>query len=72
MYLFSVKRYLQKLSLYQPNIVKVCQKTVKNIHYNINFIKLNNKIFQNCPQKSINYAVIKKTKNAVVATINIS
>ncbi|WP_337136340.1 sugar phosphate nucleotidyltransferase, partial [Staphylococcus aureus] len=27
MYLFSVERYLQELSLYRPDIVKVCQET---------------------------------------------
>lgn len=71
MYLFSVERYLQELSLYRPDIVKVCQETVKNIHYDMDFIRLDDKIFRNCPQESIDYAVMEKTKDAVVATMDI-
>ncbi|EHC4313180.1 cupin domain-containing protein, partial [Escherichia coli] len=52
-------------------IVKVCQETVKNIHYDMDFIRLDDKIFRNCPQESIDYAVMEKTKDAVVATMDI-
>ncbi len=71
MYLFSIERYLQELSLYRPDIVKVCLETVKNIHYDMDFIRLDDKIFRNCPQESIDYAVMEKTKDAVVATMDI-
>ncbi|EFD1057954.1 mannose-1-phosphate guanylyltransferase/mannose-6-phosphate isomerase [Escherichia coli] len=71
MYLFSVERYLQELALYRPDIVKVCQETVNNIHYDMDFIRLDEKIFRNCPEDSIDYAVMEKTKDAVVATMDI-
>lgn len=65
-FLFQAKKFLIELQRYQPEIYKICEASVTSTKSDNEFIRINSKEFENCPNMSIDYAVMEKTKDAVV------
>ena len=70
MFMFKASRYLEELKLYQPEIYSFCKKAVDNIDKSIDFYRLDEDIFTQCPSESIDYAVMEKTQDAVVVSLD--
>ena len=69
MFLFKASRYLEELEKYHPNILEVCGKSLPKFN-NKEFIFINEKSFSECPNISIDYAVMEKTTSAAVLSLD--
>ncbi|ELS1887357.1 TPA: mannose-1-phosphate guanylyltransferase/mannose-6-phosphate isomerase [Raoultella planticola] len=72
MFLFSAKRYLQELGSFRPDILEACQRAITCIKVDTvqDFIRIDLEAFSACPDESIDYAVMEKTKDAVVIPLD--
>ena len=66
MFLFKAGRFLQELEAHRPDIAIACEKAVGAISPDLDFIRVDTEAFTACPEDSIDYAVMEKTKDAVV------
>ena len=65
-FIFKASIYLRELKRFEPEIYKACIKSTDSLFIDSDFIRINNSEFIKCPQKSIDYAVMEKTNDAVV------
>jgi len=65
-FIFKASSYLEELEKYEPEIFNICKQSYKKATKDLDFIRLDNKEFQKCENKSIDYAVMEKTKNGMV------
>lgn len=59
MFLFKASRYLQELKKYQPEMLDICQQSIDTAHKDLDFIRIDDNIFGQCPSESIDYAVME-------------
>ena len=69
-FLFRASVYLRELEKFEPEIYTACKKSSKSVNIDSDFVRLDNIHFRKCPSKSIDYAVMEKTNNAVVVPFN--
>ena len=69
-FLFRASVYLRELEKFEPEIYIACNKSSKSVNIDSDFVRLDNIHFRKCPSKSIDYAVMEKTNNAVVVPFN--
>jgi mannose-1-phosphate guanylyltransferase len=69
-FMFKASTYLNELKKYAPEILNVCKKAYSKDFKDFDFIRLNIEEFANCPDKSIDYAVMEKTEIAVVVPLD--
>jgi mannose-1-phosphate guanylyltransferase len=70
MFLFKASRYLEELDKHYPEILKACELAMQGAHDDLDFIRLDEASFTACPDESIDYAVMEKTKDAVVVPMD--
>ncbi|AKK84056.1 mannose-1-phosphate guanylyltransferase/mannose-6-phosphate isomerase [Klebsiella aerogenes] len=72
MFLFRATRYLEELSKFRPDIYSSCQLAMKELQPDSieEFIRIDNNVFVNCPDESVDYAVMEKTSSAVVVPLD--
>jgi mannose-1-phosphate guanylyltransferase/mannose-6-phosphate isomerase len=70
MFMFRASRYLQELERFAPEIAKVCRSAFDSARSDLDFIRVDAKIFAQCPSDSIDYAVMEKTSDAVVVPLD--
>ncbi len=70
MFLFRASRYLAELKQFRPDIYDACQQAMNAIEPDLDFIRVNKEAFIQCPDDSIDYAVMEKTADAVVVPMN--
>ena len=70
MFAFKAENYLKELKTHRPDIYNVCQQATEQLDNDLDFIRINNKIFHTCPEESIDYAVMEKTADAVVVPMD--
>lgn len=70
MFLFRVDRLLDELALCQPEVVQQCQLALADAQQDLDFIRLHSNAFADCPSISIDYALMEKTKDAVVVRLD--
>lgn len=71
MFLFRVDRLLDELALYQPEVLQQCQLALAHpTSQDLDFIRLDSNAFASCPSISIDYALMEKTKDAVVVPLD--
>ncbi|XTZ39539.1 mannose-1-phosphate guanylyltransferase/mannose-6-phosphate isomerase [Salmonella enterica] len=66
MFMFRAKKYLSELEKYRPDIFEACYQAVQTANNSYDFISIPYDIFHQCPDESIDYAVMEKTSDAVV------
>ncbi|HEC5276932.1 TPA: mannose-1-phosphate guanylyltransferase/mannose-6-phosphate isomerase [Enterobacter cloacae] len=69
-FMFKASVFLKELQKYRPDILDVCKNTLQNSHVDLDFIRLDQVVFNDCPEDSIDYAVMEKTKDAVVIPLD--
>ncbi|PMG43337.1 mannose-1-phosphate guanylyltransferase/mannose-6-phosphate isomerase [Shewanella sp. 10N.286.52.B9] len=70
MFLFKASVYLQELKLYSPDIFAACEAAMVNTTHDVDFIRVDEVAFITSPEDSIDYAVMEKTKHAVVVPMD--
>ena len=70
MFLFKASVYLDNLKQYRPDIFAACELAMENIDPDLDFIRVNKEAFLQCPDDSIDYAVMEKTDSAVVIPLD--
>lgn len=70
MFLFKASAFLAELKLHCPDIYHTCEAAMANTTKDLDFIRVNKQAFENCPDDSIDYAVMEKTQNAVVVPMD--
>lgn len=70
MFMFNASKYLCELQKFNPSIVEICRKSLKNESNDFEFIRIDKKEFTKCPNLSIDYAVMEKTSDAKVVPLD--
>ncbi|HCG7972816.1 TPA: mannose-1-phosphate guanylyltransferase/mannose-6-phosphate isomerase [Vibrio parahaemolyticus] len=72
MFLFKASEFLVELERYSPEILQACKLAMDESRKDLDFIRLNSQAFLACPDDSIDYAVMEKTKRAAVVPMDAS
>lgn len=70
MFLFRASVYLEELERLQPEVLSACRQALASEHPDLDFIRLDEQAFQASPDISIDYAVMEKTKRAVMVPLD--
>lgn len=70
MFLFKASRYLAELKAHRPDILKACKLAMQGARSDLDFIRLDEDKFSECPDDSIDYAVMEKTQDALVVPMD--
>jgi mannose-1-phosphate guanylyltransferase len=70
MFLFGARTYLQELQKHRPDILAICQAALDDASEDLHFTRVNESVFAECPEDSIDYAVMEKTDNAAVVALD--
>lgn len=66
MFLFKASTVLAELKLHRPDIYDACDRALSDVSSDLDFIRIDSEAFDACPDDSIDYAVMERTKDAVV------
>ena len=69
-FVFKASRYLEELQQYRPDIYQACQAAMQQQTPDLDFIRIDEAAFANCPSESIDYAVMEQTDAAVVIPLS--
>ena len=70
MFMFKASTYLNELKLNSPDIYASCEIAIQQATTDMDFIRISKELFEECPDDSIDYAVMEKTENAVVIPLD--
>jgi mannose-1-phosphate guanylyltransferase len=70
MFMFKASHYLEELEKYSPQILTVCSEAYKSNIKDLDFTRISAEIFQQCPDDSVDYALMEHTKDAVVVPLD--
>jgi len=70
MFLFGARSYLKELQKHRPDILAICQAALDDASEDLHFTRVNESVFAECPEDSIDYAVMEKTDNAAVVSLD--
>jgi len=71
MFMFGARRYLKELEKFRPDILKASRDSWEARDQDLDFCRLGEQAFINCPSDSIDYAVMEKTRDATVVEADI-
>ncbi len=69
MFLLRADRYLEELGQFEPEMVEACRRAVEGARVDTDFVRLQRQAFEACPSNSIDYAVMERTRRAVVVPL---
>ena len=69
-FLFKASKYLEELKNFRPDIYEACQSSAVNMKKDLDFMRIDKAKFESCPSESADYAVMEKTKDAVVMPLD--
>ncbi|MFI2812955.1 MULTISPECIES: mannose-1-phosphate guanylyltransferase/mannose-6-phosphate isomerase [unclassified Microbulbifer] len=70
MFLFRARRYIEELQAHRPDILSACERAMASAHVDVDFVRPDRAAFLECPDESIDYAVMEKTRDAVVVPMD--
>ena len=70
MFIFKASKYLEELERYRPDIYNICKSATIKTELDIDFLRVDKDIFEECPGESIDFAVMEKTTEAVVVPMD--
>ena len=70
MFMFKATKYIAEVSKYSKPTLDICKSAMEGKENYYEFIKLKESVFNKCPNISIDYAVMEKTKEAMVVPLN--
>ena len=66
MFSFKASTFIEELGTHEPKILKICKKAIKTLKKKSIFNSYDKVIFSKCPNKSIDHAIMEKTKKALM------
>jgi len=69
-FMFKASVFLEELKQHEPQIYSSCVKSFNKINRDLDFIRINKEEFFKCPSKSVDYAIMEKTDDAMVVPFN--
>ena len=70
MFLFGARRYLEELAKHAPDIAAVCERASASAVRDKDFTRVDEAIFASCRSDSVDYAVMEKTRDAVMTPLD--
>jgi mannose-1-phosphate guanylyltransferase/mannose-1-phosphate guanylyltransferase/mannose-6-phosphate isomerase len=70
MFLFRADAYLDALAKYQPEVLQACKQALLEISHDADFVRIGEEAFSQCPDISVDYAVMELTDNAAVVPLD--
>jgi len=70
MFVFKASRYLAELGALAPEILEACRAAFEAAKTDLDFVRIDKSAFSRCPSDSIDYAVMEKTRAAVVLPLD--
>jgi mannose-1-phosphate guanylyltransferase/mannose-6-phosphate isomerase len=70
MFMFKASIFLKELKKFEPDIFDCCFKSIQQESKDNDFVRINHKQFSKCLNKSIDFAVMEKTKEGVVVPLS--
>ncbi len=70
MFMFKASVYLDELKKFRPDILAACKESLSSASTDLDFIRLHSDVFAECPDESIDYAVMEKTQDCVVIPLD--
>jgi mannose-1-phosphate guanylyltransferase len=70
MFLFRASRYLEALKAHRPDVLAACQSAMADARSDMDFVRVDEAVFRACPDVSIDYAVMEKTRDAVLVPMD--
>jgi mannose-1-phosphate guanylyltransferase/mannose-6-phosphate isomerase len=70
MFVFKAGRYLAELAAFAPDILEASRAALQAAKADLDFVRIDKTEFQNCRSESIDYAVMEKTRDAVVLPLD--
>ena len=71
MFVFKAERYLAELEKFAPDILKASAAAYKSAVTDLDFVRIDKTEFGKCRGESIDYAVMEKTKDAMVLPLDV-
>ena len=69
--MFKASEILKEIEKFSPEIITFCKKSLDKKLYDLDFQRLNKKSFFNCPNISIDVAVMEKTSKGTVIPLDV-
>ncbi|WLQ15475.1 mannose-1-phosphate guanylyltransferase/mannose-6-phosphate isomerase [Hahella aquimaris] len=70
MFMFRADRYLEELKKFRADIYEACVNAYAGKSSDLDFVRVDKQAFSDCPDDSIDYAVMEKTSDAVVIPLD--
>ncbi|WP_318520986.1 mannose-1-phosphate guanylyltransferase/mannose-6-phosphate isomerase [Photobacterium leiognathi] len=70
MFLFKASVYLQELREFKPEVYQFCQQAIEKSKHDSDFLRVEHDAFLNCPDDSIDYAIMEKTSRAAMIPLD--
>jgi len=70
MFMFGARRFLDELARYAPDIAQVCARASASAVRDQDFTRVSEAIFGACRSDSVDYAVMEKTRDAVMVPLD--
>lgn len=70
MFLFRASRFIEELKTHRPDILSACERAMADATIDVDFVRPDKAAFLGCPEDSIDYAVMEKTRHAVVVPLD--
>mgnify|MGYP002820009949 CR=1 FL=1 len=71
-FMFKASKYISELERFSKDTLNACKLAINSREEYYEFIKLDEEHFQKCPNISVDYAVMEKTKDAAVVILDSS
>jgi mannose-1-phosphate guanylyltransferase / mannose-6-phosphate isomerase len=70
MFVFRASRYLAELKSFAPDILEAATAALHGAQVDLDFVRIDRAAFEKCRSESIDYAVMEKTRDAVVVPLD--
>jgi mannose-1-phosphate guanylyltransferase/mannose-6-phosphate isomerase len=71
MFVFKASSFLAELRKFAPDILEVCTAAFNSASTDLDFVRIDKALFSKCRSESIDYAVMEKTKDALVLPLDV-
>ena len=72
MFMFKASTFINEIKKFAPKIFEFCNKSLHKSHPDIDFTRIDITEFNNCPNQSIDYALMEHTDKSFVVPIDIN
>jgi len=70
MFMFKASIYLSELKTHRPDIYAACEASLATTEADLDFVRVDAEAFKKCPDESVDYAVMEKTKKATMVSLD--